>query len=276
MRQPSIIRHLPPAEDALERPGLAARLHHRIARHVAVSPFAVTGAPCVSFSFDDAPVSAATTGAELMEEHGARATFYVAGGLLGTQDLHWRVIGGNDLVDLHARGHEIGCHSHSHVRADAMTGAEIEADILQNRDFLKRIEPSLPLENFAYPFGHANLTWKLRLRRHFRSSRGIWPDVNQGSTDAQYLHAVPLIDRELDAGGIDRAFDRAMRGGGWVIFYSHDVAARPSDYGCSPGLLRHALRAAERFGLKIETVSAALTRMGARISYLWLVLIPLA
>ncbi len=276
MRQPSLIKHVPPAEDALAPPGLAARLHHRIARHVPVSPFQAVGVPTVSFSFDDAPVSAATTGAALMEEHDARATFYVAGGLLGVQDLHWRVIGGEDVVDLHARGHEIGCHSHSHVRADSMTGDRIEADILRNRDVLKTLEPSLPLENFAYPFGHANLTWKLRLRRHFRSSRGIWPDVNQGRTDAQYLNAVPLIDRELDEGGIDRAFDRAARGGGWVIFYSHDVAARPSDYGCSPGLLRHALRAAGRFGLRVETVSNALARMSGRISCLWLMLIPLA
>jgi hypothetical protein len=57
-----------------------------------------------------------------------------------------------------------------------------------------------------------------------------------------------------------------------VFFYSHDVTERPSDYGCNPGLLRHALRAAERFGLRIETVNAALTRISQQA---WLLAIAL-
>lgn len=266
-----IIRAAPPPEDA-ERLSLIMRLRHRLAMHVPVSPFnATSAAPAVSFTFDDVPVSAATVGADLIEQHNARATFYVAGGMLGTQADHWRVIDADMVVDLHARGHEIGCHSHSHERADCMTGAAIQADILRNRALLKGIEPGLPLENFAYPFGLGTLAWKRRLRKHFRSSRSVRPNLNHGATDAQYLNAVPLIDRQIDEGRIDRAFEEAARKKAWIIFYSHDVAERPSDYGCRPGLLRHALRAAERFGLRVETVSKALTRIGQ----VWLLALPL-
>ena len=271
-----VLRPLPPPDDALDHPAFMARLRHRLAAHWPVSPFhAASQTPSVSFTFDDVPVSAATAGADLLEEHDARATFYVAGGMLGAQDDHWQVIGPDAVVDLHARGHEIGCHSHSHVRADRMTGDKMQADILRNRALLKNIGPSLPLANFAYPYGLSCLGWKTRLKKHFRSSRGIRPCLNEGVTDAHYLHAVPLIDRELDAGRIDRIFAEAARKKAWLIFYSHDVAARPSDYGCSPGLLRHALRSAQKFGLKTGTVNAVLSRIAMRIGQVWLLAMPL-
>lgn len=267
-----IIRSVPLPVDA-ERPNLIARLRHRLAMHVPVSSFnATSAAPAVSFTFDDAPVSAATAGAALLEDHGARATYYVAGSMLGTRADHWHVLDAGMVVDLHARGHEIGCHSHSHERADLTTGAMLQADILRNRAVLKGIDSSLPLENFAYPFGLGTLAWKRRLKQHFRSSRSVRPQLNHGATDAQYLNAVPLIDRQMDEGHIDRAYEEAARKKAWLIFYSHDVTERPSDYGCSPGLLRHALRAAARFGLRIETVNSALARISQQV---WLLAIPL-
>ena len=271
-----MIPSVPAPQDA-ERLSLMGRLRHRVAMHVPVSPFNATSSmPAVSFTFDDVPVSAGTEGAALMEEHGARATYYVAGSMLGTQADHWRVLDADMVVDLHARGHEIACHSHSHERADLITGATIEADILRNHALLKGIEPSLPLANFAYPFGIGTMTWKRRLKQYFRSSRSVRPLLNHGRMDAQYLHALPLTDRQMDAGGIERAYEEAARKNAWVIFYSHDVRERPSDYGCSPGLLRQALRAAQRLGIRIETVNDAMTRISRRIgSHVWLLAIPL-
>ena len=86
---------------------------------------------------------------------------------------------------------------------------------------------------------------------------------------------MPLINRDVDEGGIERAFEQAAKAKGWLIFYSHDVTASPSPYGCTPKLLRHALKTAERFGVRIDTVGAALNRIGARISAVWLMSLPL-
>ncbi len=272
----ALVRKQPPPEDAHPPLGMLARFRHRMASHLAVSPFnATSDTPAVSFTFDDVPVSAATEGAALMEEAGGRATYYVAGGLLGMQDHHWQVMDANAVVDLHARGHEIGCHSHSHMRADEISAAQFAADIDRNHALLRAVEPSLPLENFAYPYGYANLAWKRHLKDRFASSRGIRPRVNHGATDAQFLQSLPLINREINEGQIDRAFEETLKRKGWLIFYSHDVAIGPSDYGCSPRLLRHALNAAHRFGVKIETVKAALTRISAQVSTLWLLALPI-
>ncbi len=79
----------------------------------------------------------------------------------------------------------------------------------------------------------------------------------------QFLRATPLINRDIDRDGIDRMFDQAVASNGWLIFYSHDVAAEPSPYGCTPCLLRHALDAASRRNVGILSVAQALRAAGA-------------
>ena len=82
--------------------------------------------------------------------------------------------------------------------------------------------------------------------------------VNAGGVDLQFLRAMPLIDREMDRDGIDRAFDEAQTNNGWLIFYSHDVTDRPSPYGCSPALLAHALEAATKRKIPALTMAEAM------------------
>jgi hypothetical protein len=72
-----------------------------------------------------------------------------------------------------------------------------------------------------------------------------------------------LIEVEIDREGVDRAFNEAVAKNGWLIFYSHDVKAVPSPYGCSPAMLRHALEAASRRNVPVLSVAQALRRAGA-------------
>jgi hypothetical protein len=97
----------------------------------------------------------------------------------------------------------------------------------------------------------------------FRTSRGVLPGVNSGIVDLQYLRSSPLIDIEMDADGIDRVLDQAVATNGWLIFYSHDVEDEPSPYGCTPGLLRHALDATARRKMPVLSVAEALRFAGA-------------
>ncbi|MGB3447832.1 MAG: xylanase, partial [Xanthobacteraceae bacterium] len=61
---------------------------------------------------------------------------------------------------------------------------------------------------------------------------------------------------------VQRAFDQAIATGGWLIFYTHDVAAKPSPYGCTPILLREALEEARRRDVRILTIAEALQCLG--------------
>ena len=243
---------------------LRARVSNRLARHFCIAPFrlADTG-PMVSFTFDDVPKSAATVGAPILEEYDGRGTFYVAGSLVDQKDDHWAGISPDEIVSLHRRGHEVACHTFSHLRATDLDAAAIAVEIEKNRRYLRSLDSSINVENFAYPYGQGSLPRKRQLSNAFRSSRGIVPGVNSGTVDLHYLRAMPLIERDIERDAIDRAFNEAVASNGWLIFYSHDVEAAPSPYGCSPALLRHALDAASRRNIPIVSVAEALRRAGA-------------
>jgi peptidoglycan/xylan/chitin deacetylase (PgdA/CDA1 family) len=216
----------------------------------------------VSFTFDDIPKSAATTGAKLLEEHDARGTFYVSGGLVGTDTSDWTTVDGQDIVDLHRNGHEIGCHTFSHTRACDLGAEALAAEIAQNRRYLRALDPSIKLENFAYPFGYGSFGRKGQLKAAFQSCRSIVPGINSDTVDLQFLRAMPLIDRLAGRDEIERAFDEAQTYNGWLIFYTHDVADRPSVYGCSPDLMNHALEAASKRKIPVLNMAEALLCAG--------------
>src|SRR3954469_22956024 len=94
------------------------RVGHRLAMHLHVDRFRLRNAtPMVSFTFDDLPKSAVTTGADLLEAHGARGTFYISGALVGVETPDWVAGDAADVLSLYNLGHEIGCHTFSHRRA---------------------------------------------------------------------------------------------------------------------------------------------------------------
>jgi peptidoglycan/xylan/chitin deacetylase (PgdA/CDA1 family) len=237
-----------------------AKVSHRLATHLRVEPFQLRNeTPMVSFTFDDIPKSAATTGAGILEDHGVSGTFYVSGGLVGTtSSAHWAAVDVPDIVTLHRRGHEIGCHTFSHRRTCDLDAASMTAEIEQNRRYLHSVDPSIKIENFAYPFGYGAFGRRQQLKAAFQSCRSIVPGVNSGIVDLQFLRAMPLIDRHIDRDAIERALDETQINNGWLIFYGHDVAELPSPYGCSPSLLNHALEAASRRKIRGLNMAEAL------------------
>ena len=240
-----------------------ARVSHRLATHLSVEPFRLRSeTPMVTFTFDDIPKSAATTGAKILEDHDARGTFYVSGSLVGTAVPDWATVHARDIIALHRKGHEIGCHTFSHKRACDLDAESLAAEIAGNRAYLRSLDPTINVQNFAYPFGYGSFGRKGQLKAAFQSCRSIVPGVNSDTVDLQFLRAMPLIDRRIGRDEIERAFDEAQTTNGWLIFYTHDVADRPSLYGCSPDLMKHALEAAKRRKIPVLNMAEALLCAG--------------
>ena len=238
---------------------IQGRVSNRLARHFRAAPPRLPAhAPMVSFTFDDAPDSAAHEGAQLLEEHGGRGTYYLAGSLIDRPSDHWHGLSNDAIVRLHRAGHEIACHTFSHQSSADLDEAAMAREIERNRSYFRGIDSSITLENFAYPFGIASVWRKPQLARAFRSARGILPGVNSDVIDLQFLRASPLVNYEIDAAGVDRYFDEAVASGGWLIFYGHDVVAAPSPYGCTPAVMRQALVAAGMRDMPIVTDAEAL------------------
>jgi peptidoglycan/xylan/chitin deacetylase (PgdA/CDA1 family) len=241
-----------------------ARFSHRMAMHLCVEPFRMRNAtPMVSFTFDDVPKSAATVGAAILDAHDVHGTFYVIGSQVGAAAPLWDMVDGEDVIALHRGGHEIACHTFSHKRACDLDAETLSAEIARNQQYLRSLDASIRIENFAYPFGYGSFVRKRQLKTVFKSCRSIVPGVNSGDVDLQFLRAMPLIDQRIDRDGIERAFDEAQTANGWLIFYTHDVADEPSPYGCSPALLTEALEAASRRKIPVLNMAEALQCAGA-------------
>jgi peptidoglycan/xylan/chitin deacetylase (PgdA/CDA1 family) len=91
--------------------------------------------PMVALTFDDGPHSEFTPRiARLLDQHGARATFFCVGS---------QVERNIDLVRaLVAAGHEIGNHSYSHSTfGDLFVAARLAADLARNQELLSSCAP---------------------------------------------------------------------------------------------------------------------------------------
>lgn len=222
-------------------------------------------APLVSFTFDDIPESACREGAAILETHGARGTFYVAGGLAGTGEVERRLADVEQCVALHRRGHEIGCHTFSHPSVKRCGAAALDDEIARNQAFFSGHDSSIVLENFAYPYNETSLAAKRHLERRFQTCRGGVPGINAGRIDAGFLRTVELIEGRLKPDAARTWIERARARCGWLVFLTHDVSERPGPWGCTPGLLDAAIRDAQALGVEIVTVREAVRRVQGRI-----------
>jgi peptidoglycan/xylan/chitin deacetylase (PgdA/CDA1 family) len=258
---------LPRAEQS--RPARAlGKLSRFAARAITVKTVRLTNErPLVSFTFDDAPVSACTIGAALLEEHKVRGTYYISGAGCGIEGFCGRLAQENDLKALAAKGHEIGCHTFSHVAAARVGRQKLIAEITRNEAFLQGVQRAAAFYNFAYPYGEFSLTTKLYLQRQFDSCRSLLPGVNIGSADLGALKSCELQNASIDRRGVASIIAATVRHNGWLIFTSHDVAAEPSRFGVSPDLLAFALATARDAGCHLTSVRDALSILRGRVAY---------
>lgn len=237
-------------------------ISRKMARYLVTKPVRARNArPLVSLTFDDVPETALTVGAGVLEQHGVRGTFYIAGGLCGTVDQERPIISAQQCRELHQRGHEIGCHTYSHPVVQRLSADDFGEELERNKQFFKAIIPEQKLENFCFPYGITSFARKQQAQRLFRSCRGTHAGVNAGVIDLGLLKATGIYHKSTEA-TISTAVQEAVRLNGWLILFTHDVSPDPSWIGCTPELLGSAVRAALDHGCEVVTVHDGLERIG--------------
>ncbi len=215
--------------------------------------------PVVSFTFDDIPETAFTNGATILESNGALGTFYLSGGLVDTVEPDRRLISTEQLQALQQAGHEIGCHTFSHFDVGTESAHELKADLERNQAFLTSLCGDVVLDSFAYPYGSVSLWAKLALQNRFKTCRGCGAGINQGLIDLGLLKGIE-INVSLEDQAVSHWIERAVSSKGWLIFILHDVTEEPTQWGCTPLQLEHAVTVALKAGCEIAPVRQALHR----------------
>jgi len=239
---------------------LKAKLRRRAVRLTVRKPARAPDRPMLSFAFDDAPATAARIGAKVLEQRGLRGSYFIAAGLAEADSPSGQIASLSDVARLAEAGHEIGCHTHSHLDCGQTATDRVLEDVEHNRETLAALGLPCP-RTFAYPYGDVSFGPKRVLSRRFTLMRALHHGLIGGGSDLNQAPAVGIEgkDGELTA---RRWLARAAATRSWLILYTHDVCDDPSDWGCTPGALGGLADAALDGGFDVVTVAEGARRLG--------------
>ncbi|HZZ90320.1 MAG TPA: polysaccharide deacetylase family protein [Caulobacteraceae bacterium] len=216
--------------------------------------------PMVSFSFDDVPASAAEAGAAVLEARGLKGTFYVAAALAGSADAVTGPMADADAVrKLSRTGHEIGCHTYSHLDCGQAAAGDAIEDVARNAETLSAWGVSRPT-TFAYPFGDVAPQTKRALAGRFSLMRALHEGVVAAGSDLNQAPSVCIAGPDAASKG-DYWLHRAVERSGWLILCLHDIAEQPSAFGCTPAVLARLVDRCLEAGLEAVTVAEGASRI---------------
>jgi peptidoglycan/xylan/chitin deacetylase (PgdA/CDA1 family) len=187
----------------------------------------------VSVTFDDARFSQIDTGMPILDEYGAKATFYVSISSLEKRLDAWKKAAAN--------GHEIGNHSLTHPCSGNFSFAREKAlenytlnkmhyELEESNIIIERLLNVRPV-SFAYPCGQKFVGRGQNLKSYipvvaenFLTGRG-WMD--EWSNDPAFCDMSQLMGVELDGKDFEQVkqwIDKTTANGGWLVFCGHDIA----------------------------------------------------
>jgi len=213
--------------------------------------------PLISFTFDDFPVSALTTGGEILARHGIRATYYAAFSLMGQESPSGRVFAPEDLPLLVQQGHELGCHTFAHSHAWTTSPSDFEDSINANTASLERLIHGAAFKTFAYPLHCPHPRTKRVASTHFSCCRCGGQTFNSGVADLNHLDGYFLEQSGRDLATLRDVIDRNATANGWLIFATHDVTEHHTRYGCTPEFFSQVVRCSIDSGARILPVADA-------------------
>ena len=123
----------------------------------AAPPAANSGGKVIALTFDDGPGPYTAQLLDILDQHGAKATFFLIGSKVSAQ--------ADVLRRMHARGHQLGNHSWSHPELPKLPVGQIAGEIDRTNDAIKQATGVTPAI-LRPPYGAVNgvVLEQLRLR----------------------------------------------------------------------------------------------------------------
>ncbi len=211
----------------------------------------------VSFTFDDVPNSAFSTGRFILAKYNFQATYYISMGIKDDNNPDKPYFDRSYLREVVSEGGELACHTYSHLHLYSTSEANLIADLKKNKKAIEDIIPGYRFYNFSYPYGEHTFEAKKVLYRRFNCARTVNEGINISPVDLLSLKAVLLGGRNtLDY--VKTCIDEAIEKKGWLIFFTHDVNENPSEWGCTPGYLEKVAEYCTVKNINVKTVDKAI------------------
>jgi peptidoglycan/xylan/chitin deacetylase (PgdA/CDA1 family) len=217
-----------------------------------------------SYTFDDFPETAYTIAGRMIEEAGARATYFANAEFMSQFVDGISYYTPELLKEIHAKGHEIGCHGGEHVALGMKGPAFARASASRNLAAMRQVlGEDFQMTSFAYPFGDVSPPVKWAMGRRYALCRGVQHGRNGPMVDLAQLRVASLEHRHWDEGRMAATIRDAKGKNQWLIFLSHDISENPTLYGSTPAIVGRSLELLASEGIPILTLKAA----GARVVF---------
>jgi peptidoglycan/xylan/chitin deacetylase (PgdA/CDA1 family) len=237
---------------------LKGKLRRRLAKLVSRRPARLAlDRPMVTFAFDDPPATATREGAAILEKRGLKGTYFVAAGLAGQDSPFGLYASNDDARRLQAAGHEIACHTYSHLDCGKASGPVIAEDVSRNSEALNAM--GVTAQTFAYPYGDVSPAAKSVLGDRFALLRALHHGIIEAGTDLNQAPAVGIEGPDGEAIAA-RWLNEAAARKAWLILFTHDVKDAPSPFGCTPGALERLADKAIAMGFEVVTAAEGARR----------------
>lgn len=214
--------------------------------------------PYISFTFDDFPSSALHKGGEILKRYGLGATYYASLGLMGTEAPTSTIFIPEDIKELLADGHELGCHTFDHCHSWSTSPMVFEDSIIKNKRALDELFPGTVFKSFSYPIIGPRPGSKRRAGGYFQCCRGGGQTFNIGTVDLNLLKAYFLEKDRDNPSVVKEVIDSNCRARGWLIFATHDISETPTPYGCTQSFFEDIVKYSLASGARIMPVADTL------------------
>ena len=219
--------------------------------------------PVISFTFDDFPSTALENGGGILKRYGVAGTYYASLGLCGQDSPSGRIFVEDDVEQLLAQGHELGCHTFSHCHSWDTDADVFENAILRNQEALRKLIPGAAFKSFSYPISQPRPRTKARTARYFQSCRGGGQKINEKIADLNYLAAFFLEKTGNNFDPVKAIIDYNKQARGWLVLATHDVCDDHGLYGCTPDFFERVVAYAVQSGGDVLTVNQAVEKLAA-------------
>jgi hypothetical protein len=108
--------------------------------------------------------------------------------------------------------------------------------------------------SFSYPFGHVSIASKRDVGARMSSGRAIFAGINGPKVDLNLLRANSLYGDTDQLAKVELLLSENEKQRGWLIFYTHDVRSDPSNWGCTPALLKRTVELTLKKGFSVLPV----------------------
>ncbi len=192
----------------------------------------------VSLQFDDGWKSIYQNAVPVLDQANFKSTqFIVSGYLEPTFPGYMRV---NEVLDMQARGHEIGAHTRTHSDLTTLSTIEARAEIQGSRDDLLAIGLT-PVNFFAYPFGSYNTSViNLVKEASFSGGRSSDGGFNFKTQDPFAMRRQPMTNTTT-FNEIKGYIDQALTDRTWVILLFHEINNSSHQYSITPALFQQTI-----------------------------------